>query len=106
MSDAGQRLIRAASEAREIVEGRRQAAHMFVPADMDVRGVRRALSLSQDDFAAEFGFSTTQIRDWEQGRSRPLGAARAYLMMIEADSETVRKLLSMIKVKAAEDAAA
>lgn len=70
---------------------------IFVPADVDVRKIRRSLHLSQEQFASEFCFSVTQIRDWEQGRSRPLDAARAYLMMIEIAPESVRKLMDKVK---------
>nr|WP_245329155.1 DNA-binding protein [Bradyrhizobium centrolobii] len=51
------------------------------------------MSLSQDDFAAEFGFTINQIRDWEQGRTRPLGGLRAYLMLIKTDPKTVLEIL-------------
>jgi putative transcriptional regulator len=59
------------------------------------------LELSQDDFAAHFGFTVNQIRDWEQGRSRPIGGVRAYLMMIERDPAGVLALLRSASVKKA-----
>jgi putative transcriptional regulator len=93
MTKAGQRLIEAAREAAAIARGDRKPARAFVPTDISVRGIRRKLKLSQEDFASQFGFTTSQIRDWEQGRSRPLGAVRAYLMIIDRDPETVRRLL-------------
>lgn len=99
MSKAGQRLIAAAKEAREIARGEVEPARMYIPADIDVRAIRRAVKLTQEDFAAEFGFSATQIKDWEQGRARPLDAARAYLMMIEHHPQKVRELLAEIKIK-------
>jgi putative transcriptional regulator len=99
MTKSGQRLIAAAKEARGIARGEIEPARMYIPADIDVRAIRRAVGLTQDDFAAEFGFSVTQIRDWEQGRSRPLDAARAYLMMIEHQPKIIRRLLSEIKRK-------
>lgn len=102
MSKAGKRLIAAAKEALAIAEGQREPASLYVPADVDVRPIRRKLGLSQDDFAAEFGFSTTQIKDWEQCRSRPLGAARAYLMMIDVAPDEVRQLLKVVKEKNAQ----
>jgi putative transcriptional regulator len=49
--------------------------------------------MTQEAFAASFGFSPTQIRDWEQGRSRPLGGVRAYLMIIDQSPEAVRAML-------------
>jgi len=99
MSNAGKRLIAASEEAIAIARGEREPAGLFVPADVDTRSIRRRLHLSQDDFAAEFGFSISQIRDWEQGRTRPLGASRAYLMMIDCDPVAIRRLLAMVKEK-------
>jgi putative transcriptional regulator len=66
----------------------------------DVREIRTKLKLSQDDFAAEFYFTINQIRDWEQGRTRPLGALRAYLMIIKRNPEAVKELLSASKALA------
>jgi putative transcriptional regulator len=56
--------------------------------------------LSQDDFAAEFGFTINQIRDWEQRRTRPLGALRAYLMIIKRNPQAVIDLLRSSRVVA------
>lgn len=104
MSKVGERLIAAAKEARAIAAGEKEAASTFIPADIDVRGIRRALKLSQDDFAAEFGFSVNQIRDWEQHRSRPIGGVRAYLMIIKTNPDLVRNILR--KAAASSDIAA
>lgn len=98
MSKTGKRLIDAAHEAAAIARGDKKAARLHVPAEIDVRVVRHKLKLSQDDFASEFGFSITQIRDWEQGRSRPIGGVRAYIMLIERDGEVIRQLLSNAKI--------
>lgn len=82
------------------------AGSVFVPADVDVKKIRRSMDLSQEGFAAEFCFSVTQVRDWEQGRSRPLDAARAYMMMIEVAPDVVRDLMAQLKSRAASDKAA
>ena len=42
----------------------------------DVRKLREKLKLSQSEFAAKFGFSPACVRNWEQGRNSPIGAAR------------------------------
>lgn len=81
------------NEALAIARGQRHPAKLYVPPEINVKLIRQSLDLSQEDFAAHFGFSINQIRDWEQGRSRPLGGVRAYLMLIERDPETVRKML-------------
>jgi putative transcriptional regulator len=95
MSKVGKRLIGAAREAARIARGEAEPARIFVPADIDVKAIRQRLKLTQDDFAAEFGFTVTQIRDWEQGRSRPLGGVRAYLMIIDQDAASVRRILKI-----------
>ena len=99
MSRTGLRLIEAAREAAGMARGERKAARLHVPAEIDVRSVRQKLKLSQEDFASEFGFSVTQIRDWEQGRSRPIGGVRAYIMLIDQNGEAVRKLLNEAKAR-------
>ena len=46
------------------------------------RIIRRALGLSQEEFAARFHIPLGALRDWEQGRKDPDTAARAYLRVI------------------------
>eukprot|EP01013_Petalomonas_cantuscygni_P037476 TRINITY_DN6830_c0_g1_i1.p3 TRINITY_DN6830_c0_g1~~TRINITY_DN6830_c0_g1_i1.p3 ORF type:complete len:106 (+),score=19.30 TRINITY_DN6830_c0_g1_i1:399-716(+) len=96
MSKAGKRLLAAASEAAAIARGEASAAHIHVPADIDVRAIRRKTTLSQEDFAGQFGFTIAQIRDWEQARHRPIGAHRAYLMLIDRDPDAVRVALGEV----------
>jgi putative transcriptional regulator len=47
-----------------------------------VRMIRRALGLSQEEFALRFRIPLGTLRDWEQGRKEPDAAPRAYLMVI------------------------
>ncbi len=105
MSKIGKRLIAAAEEAAAIARGEKKPARLHVPAEIDVRKVRQRFKLSQEDFASEFGFSVTQIRDWEQRRSRPIGGVRAYIMLIERDGETIRQLLNKANKTAMNEAA-
>jgi putative transcriptional regulator len=58
-----------------------------------VRTLRRALSLTQEEFAARYHIPLGTLRDWEQARSEPDQPARAYLMVIARDPEHVRKAL-------------
>jgi putative transcriptional regulator len=80
-------------EAISIARGESKAAKFFVPSQIDVRRIRTRLHLSQQDFAHAFGFSVHQIRQWEQGRSHPLGAVRAYLTIIDRDPKHVMDVL-------------
>jgi putative transcriptional regulator len=101
VSKAGERLIGAAREALSIAKGEKEAPRIFIPADIDVRGIRTATKLSQEDFAATFGFTVAQIRDWEQHRSRPLGGVRAYLMLILTHPEQMLSMLNDLRAKRA-----
>ena len=58
-----------------------------------VKIIRRALGISQEDFAARYHIPIGTLRDWEQGRKDPDAAARAYLIVIGRDPEAVRKAL-------------
>ena len=57
------------------------------------RIIRRALGLSQEDFAARYHIPLGTLRDWEQGRVEPDQAARAYLKVIAREPDTVREAL-------------
>jgi putative transcriptional regulator len=56
--------------------------------------IRRALGLSQEEFAARFRIPVGTLRDWEQGRAEPDQAARAYLTVIARAPDVVRKILT------------
>jgi putative transcriptional regulator len=47
--------------------------------------IRRALGLSQEEFATRYRIPLGTLRDWEQGRTEPDQTARAYLEVIAAE---------------------
>ena len=47
--------------------------------------IRRALKLTQEEFAEQFQIPVGTVRDWEQGRVEPDQAAKAYLKVIAHD---------------------
>lgn len=55
-----------------------------------VKTLRRALGLTQDEFAARYHIPVGTLRDWEQERSQPDQAAEAYLKAIRRDPEGVQ----------------
>ncbi len=59
----------------------------------NVRKVREKLNLSQSEFAAKFGFSAACVRNWEQGRNSPAGAARVLLAVIERNPQAVEEAI-------------
>ena len=58
-----------------------------------VKVMRRALRLSQEEFSAKFHIPLGTLRDWEQGRKEPDAAARAYLIVIGREPEAVGRAL-------------
>jgi putative transcriptional regulator len=56
--------------------------------------LRRALGLTQEEFAARYRIPVGTLRDWEQGRSEPDQPARAYLTVIANDPEGVSRALA------------
>jgi putative transcriptional regulator len=68
----------------------RQARLKRVP---QVKVMRRAMGLTQEDFSARFRIPLGTLRDWEQGKTEPDQAARAYLTVIGRDPESVRRAL-------------
>jgi putative transcriptional regulator len=58
-----------------------------------VKVIRRALGLSQEDFAAKFHIPLGTLRDWEQSRKEPDAAARAYLVVIARNPDAVSEAL-------------
>jgi putative transcriptional regulator len=59
-----------------------------------IKTLRRALGLTQDEFAARYHIPLGTLRDWEQGRTEPDQPARAYLKVIAADPEGVSRNLA------------
>jgi len=55
--------------------------------------LRRALGLTQEEFAARYQIPVGTLRDWEQGRAEPDQPARAYLKAIAGDPEAVQRAL-------------
>jgi putative transcriptional regulator len=95
MNKLGTRLIKAAREGRAIVRGeaRAETYRVYVPAEINVRSIRRSFKMSQAQFAARFGLPASTIRDWEQHRRKPEGAARVLLQVIKKEPEAVSRAL-------------
>jgi putative transcriptional regulator len=58
-----------------------------------VRVMRKALGLTQEEFAAHFHIPLGTLRDWEQGKSKPDTCARAYLKVIARNPQAVTEAL-------------
>ena len=56
--------------------------------------IRRALALTQEEFAVRFHIPLGTLRDWEQGRAQPDWPTQAYLKIIACEPERVERLLN------------
>lgn len=72
-------LVGSVREGGAILRGKTEPSRSFEVAAPDVKAIREAYQLSQTEFAALLGVSATTLRDWEQGRRAPAGAARVLL---------------------------
>ncbi|MEH2183378.1 helix-turn-helix domain-containing protein [Nostoc sp.] len=61
-----------------------------------VKTMRRALQLTQEEFAARYHIPLSTLRDWEQGRSEPDQTAQAYLKAIAGNPEAVYQALQFM----------
>jgi putative transcriptional regulator len=94
MSKAGESTLRGAHQALAYAKGARDGFVAHVPEQVDVVAIRTRFGLSQGEFAARFGFKLDALQNWEQGRCRPDGAARAFLRVIEREPEAVLRALA------------
>lgn len=69
---------------------------VFVPPDVDVREIRARLGLTQEDFAARYGFSLSAVRKWERDARQPEPAARTLLAMIARHPKTISKMIAEV----------
>ena len=65
-----------------------------VAAPLDVKAIRAKTRKSQEAFAATYRLPVGTVRDWEQNRRQPDAPARVLLALIQAEPETVEKLIA------------
>jgi putative transcriptional regulator len=58
-----------------------------------VRRIRHRLEMTQTRFAREMGVSLDTLRNWEQGRRYPTGAAKALLRILDREPEAALSAL-------------
>jgi putative transcriptional regulator len=59
----------------------------------DVRAIRKAADISQSQFAKLVGVNLRTLQNWEQGRTRPTGPARALLKIVASDPKSAIEAL-------------
>lgn len=72
-------LLTSIEQAGAVVRGKKAPSRAFRIEDPNVSEIRRHLGLTQQKFAELLGISAATLRNWEQGRRKPEGAARVLL---------------------------
>jgi putative transcriptional regulator len=89
------KLAASVREAGRIRRGEVTASRVTTVKPIDIKRVRRKLGRSQSEFALMIGVSVATLRNWEQGRRRPEGPARALLTVAAANPTAVAKALGV-----------
>jgi putative transcriptional regulator len=94
MSTAIDSIKRGLLEAIEHAEGRAPQTRIHRPRPVDVKALRNKVSMTQEQFAARFGFSTATLRHWERGDRAPQGPALVLLNVIDHNPNAVIEALA------------
>ena len=76
--------------ARQIIEDEEAFRQEVIE---HLRNIRTNLGLSQTEFAKLLNVSVTSIRNWEQGKRFPTGAARALYKILDRQPEAAMAAL-------------
>ena len=87
-------IIAAARADPDAAKPRTEAQLKRAPRISPAKHLRWKLGLSQAEFAERFHIPLGTLRDWEQHRTEPDQAAKAYLKVIAADAGFVERALA------------
>jgi putative transcriptional regulator len=74
-----EKLVASVKEAGEIKAGRKPPSRMYEIKAPEIKTVREKLNVSQSEFALLIGVTVRTLQNWEQGRRKPEGPAKALL---------------------------
>lgn len=80
------------AEANALVDPDNFPAEKSIPSARS-RVIRTRLGLTQEEFSARYHIPLGTLRDWEQHRTEPDQAARAYLKVIAKEPDLVARAL-------------
>ncbi len=86
-------LLESVQEMDTITKGKKKPARTFQRPEPEVKAIRERTGLSQSRFAQIIGVSKRTLENWEQGRRRPTGPARALLKIVESDPDGALRAL-------------
>lgn len=88
------RLVASVKQAGSIRRGRLKPGRVTELQAEDVRAIRNKLAKSQEEFALMIGVSVATLQNWEQGRRRPEGPARALLRVAAKNPQAIVEALA------------
>jgi putative transcriptional regulator len=88
-----QNLLNSIKQAGKIKKGQLKPDRSFKFSPVDIKSIRNKLHQSQSEFAFMIGVSISTLQNWEQGRRKPDGPAKALLKVAAENPEAVRKAL-------------
>jgi len=88
-------LVTGIKQAGKIRRGEIRPGRVFEFDPLDIKNIRFRLKKSQSEFAMMIGVSVSTLQNWEQGRRRPEGPARALLKIAAEKPEVVIEALSL-----------
>jgi putative transcriptional regulator len=86
-------LMKGLDEVDAFLSGEKTGYKVSVPAEVDVKVIRKKLNMTQARFSDTFGFSLDAVKHWEGGRRTPESSARAYLTVIARNPAAVLEAL-------------
>lgn len=89
-----ERLVKSVKQAGAIRRGQLTPGRETEFRPEDVRAIRTQLQKSQQEFALMIGVSVATLQNWEQGRRRPEGPARAMLRVASKNPQAVARALA------------
>lgn len=89
-------LIASVREGGKIMRGKSKPSRTFKVDAPDVKKIRSNYRLSQNEFAALMGISVKTLRNWEQGRRSPEGAAR---VLLQVASKHPKEVWDVVRAK-------
>ena len=94
MSAAFENIKLGLQEAIAHAKGDAGGVRLHRPRVVDVKALRAKVGMTQEQFAARFGFSIATLRHWERGDRSPHGPALVLLNVIEHNPQAVIEALA------------
>ena len=89
---------RGLEEVDTFLAGKTAGFKVTLPAEVDVKSIRKRLKMTQSRFSDTFGFSLDAVKHWEGGRRTPESSARAFLTVIARNPGAVIEALHSERV--------